>query len=127
MSPAHYLSKPGGGGGGLGGVAYKDRARPPPRAQRRTQRLSYFILGCRRPSLGIQLRRALDTFHTVSLPFFFRTLKFSVPMSKMTGVCKVTMTLYPVAAKGCLASAKREAYIRAHQRHDFWIPLHTKI
>ena len=30
MSPAHYLSKPG-GGGGLGGVAYKDRARPPPR------------------------------------------------------------------------------------------------
>ena len=30
MSPAHYLSKPG-GGGGLGGVAYKDRARLPPR------------------------------------------------------------------------------------------------
>ena len=29
----HYLSKPGGeGGGGLGGVAYKDRARPLPRA-----------------------------------------------------------------------------------------------
>ena len=27
----HYLSKAG-GGGGLGGVAYKDRARPPPRA-----------------------------------------------------------------------------------------------
>ena len=31
MSPAHYLSKPGGGGGGLGGIAYKDRARLPPR------------------------------------------------------------------------------------------------
>ena len=27
----HYLSQPRGGGGGLGGVAYKDRARPPPR------------------------------------------------------------------------------------------------
>ena len=29
--PQHYyLSKPRGGGGGLGGFAYKDRARPPP-------------------------------------------------------------------------------------------------
>ena len=27
------FQNPGGGGGGLGGVAYKDRARPPPRGQ----------------------------------------------------------------------------------------------
>ena len=31
MPPTHYLSNPRGGGGGAGGVAYKDRARPPPR------------------------------------------------------------------------------------------------
>ena len=30
MPPTHYLSKPGGGRGGLGGVSYKDRAQPPP-------------------------------------------------------------------------------------------------
>ena len=33
MPPTLYVSKPGGGGGGLGGVAYQDRARPPPRGR----------------------------------------------------------------------------------------------